>query len=211
MISGRVGRDRRMNIEKFLENVIEQIKELQLKLGFAREVIRLYYPAESLGSLLEVECSSGKELLDLLQKERAFSDTRLGAIGFAGAKERIQVCISAEGATYVHEQVPDPVFLAGLIRLFQERHDLGIEDICAYFAKAGEHFVCWQMEPGEDFDYVLYFADGKPDAWVYCVKAEMEHTVYHRFSREDWAGVSDIVPELLDEIEAGSEIQPALY
>lgn len=182
-----------MNIEKFLENVTDQVKEIQLKLGFVREVIRLYYPWESLGRLLAVDVSSGDELLDALQKEKGFANARLGPIGFSGAKERIEVCIPAEGVAYVHEQTEDPAFLAGLIHLFRERHDLGIEEVCAYFAQAGEDFVCRQMEPGGDFDYVLYFADGEPDAWVYCLKMEMGHTTYHRFSREDWAGMGEVI------------------
>ena len=33
-----------MNTERFLDNITEQIKEAQLKLGFAKEVIRLYFP-----------------------------------------------------------------------------------------------------------------------------------------------------------------------
>ena len=34
-----------MNEQKLIQNVIEQIKEAQLKLGAEKEVIRLYFPA----------------------------------------------------------------------------------------------------------------------------------------------------------------------
>ena len=49
---------------KFHENLIDQIKEAQLKLGFAKETIRLYYPAASLCRLLNIECQSGEELVE---------------------------------------------------------------------------------------------------------------------------------------------------
>ena len=34
-----------MNVKRFIENIVEQIKEAQLKLGYVKEVIRLYYQA----------------------------------------------------------------------------------------------------------------------------------------------------------------------
>ena len=40
-----------MNPKGLLENLIEQIKEAQLKLGYARETIRLYFPVSSLCAL----------------------------------------------------------------------------------------------------------------------------------------------------------------
>lgn len=33
-----------MNKDRLIENLIEQIKEAQLKLGYAKETIRLYFP-----------------------------------------------------------------------------------------------------------------------------------------------------------------------
>ena len=36
--------EQNMNEQKLIQNVIEQIKEAQLKLGAEKEVIRLYFP-----------------------------------------------------------------------------------------------------------------------------------------------------------------------
>ena len=38
----------------------------------------------------------------------------------------------------------------------------------------------------EEFDLLLYFPDGKPDSYYYCLKQEGEHVLYHRFTREDY-------------------------
>ncbi len=176
-----------MNINKFMENITEQIKEAQLKLGFAKEVIRLYFPLESLCILLQAECRSGKELLAALEEETGFKDTVLGEICFSlCGDDRIEVCIPSEGAVYVHEAVPDPPFLKSLVCLFQGNHRLTIEEICTCFAGFNSNYSCERMEPGADFDYVLYFPDQKPDSWYYCIRIEMGHTIYHRFTGEDY-------------------------
>ena len=41
-----------MNTEKLIKNIMDQIKEAQIKLGFAKETTRLYYPVESLNACL---------------------------------------------------------------------------------------------------------------------------------------------------------------
>ena len=133
-----------MDKERFIENITEQIKEAQLKLGYTKETIRLYFPARSLCDLICTEPMEGKDLVDLLEKE--FQDTVLGRLTFILYKgDRIEVCISAAGAEYVHEQVADPPFLAGIIELFRNNHCLTIEEISTYFAKFSENYVCEKM------------------------------------------------------------------
>lgn len=181
-----------MKTERFLKIMTEQIKEAQLKLGFAREVIRLYFPASSLSLLLQVKCETGEELLKLLEEEAAFSDTVLGKIRFSLCKDdRIEVCIGAKGAEYVHSQIADPPFLKGLVQLFGENHHLTIEEISDYFSRFNEQYICEKMEPGTDFDYVLYFPEQKPDEWYYCIRMEMGHTIYHRFMKDDYDQLVD--------------------
>lgn len=186
MKTRRKGQKLNMNINRFVDNMIEQIKEAQLKLGFVKESIRLYFPVESMCSLLQIKCGSGEELLSVLNEEKRFEDTVLGKIGFSLSKGRIEVRVSPDGAAYVHDCVSDPPFLAEIIDLFQKKHSLTIEEICACFAQFGENYVCEKMAPDAEFDYVLYFLDGKPDPWYYCVRMEMGHTIYHRFTEEDY-------------------------
>lgn len=144
-----------MEKERFIENLTEQIKEAQLKLGFVKETIRLYFPVRSLCDLLGLELISGRELAALLKKE--FENTVLGKLKFAQCEgDRIEVCISAAGAAYVHEQVPNPPFLEGMIELFQKNHRLTIEEICNFFARFSDCYVCEKMETGMDFDYVFF-------------------------------------------------------
>lgn len=67
-----------MDKDRLIENLTEQIKEAQLKLGYAKEIIRLYFPVQSLCGLLQMEARSGKELVALLREEKEFEDTVLG-------------------------------------------------------------------------------------------------------------------------------------
>ena len=178
---------KKMEKERLIKNLTEQIKEAQLKLGYVRETIRLYFPVQSMCDILKTELVSGKELIALLEEEKEFEDTVLGKLNFTLCRgDRIEVCISAQGAVYVHEQVENPPFLERLIEMFQRNHRLTIEDICGFFAGFSKHYVCEKMEHGADFDYVLYFPDHHPDSWYYCVKIEMDHTIYHRFTEADY-------------------------
>lgn len=61
-----------MNKDRLIENLTEQIKEAQLKLGYVKEAIRLYFPVQSMRGLLQIELRSGKELVMLLKEEKEF-------------------------------------------------------------------------------------------------------------------------------------------
>lgn len=37
-----------------------------------------------------------------------------------------------------------------------------------------------------DFDYLIYFEDGQPDAYRYCLKEEVGHMIYHRYTKADY-------------------------
>ena len=121
-----------MKQNQLIENMIDQIKEAQIKLGYARESVRLYYPVESLNRLMGTTARDGEEMKTFLESDPAFWD------------------------------------------------------ICGVFARFSESYVCEKMPEGADFDYVLYFPDGRVDGYYYCIKEEMDHTIYHRFTEADF-------------------------
>lgn len=181
-----------MNREHFIQNMIDQIKEAQLKLGYAWETVRLYYPVSSLNDLLETAVQDSGEMLTLLQKSFSQAGT-LGFLRFSVHADRIEVSIPPEGAKWVHEQVQTPPFLKELITLFQEKHACTLEEICAVFCKYDPHYCCEAMPEGSDFDYAVYFSDAEQDAYVYCIHMEMGHTIYHRFTRTDFEALKAVV------------------
>jgi hypothetical protein len=173
-----------MKTEKLMQNMIDQMIEAQLKLGYAKESILLYYPVSSLNSLLETDYPDAASLCEAL-RENFNQPCELGQLDFAIHSGRIQVGISPEGAQYVHEHIAIPQFLKNIIELFQTHHSCSLDEILAVFARTGD-YICEKMPEGSDFDFVLYFKDSSLDPYYYCIKMEMGHTIYHRFLKEDY-------------------------
>lgn len=174
-----------MKSERLITNIIDQIKEAQIKLGYVKETVRLYYPTASLNAILGIEAKDEYEMAEKLRQLFSYTDPELGKIGVAVSGGRIEISIPPEGAEYVHKKVDSPAFLTDLIMLFQTHHCCTIEDIRGIFNAHGR-YRCEKMAEGTDFDYVMYFEDPSVDEYYYCVKAEMGHTIYHRFTREDY-------------------------
>ena len=55
-----------MNISKLITNMIDQMVEAQIKLGYSKETITLYYPLDSLNRILGTSYESGTELAEAL-------------------------------------------------------------------------------------------------------------------------------------------------
>lgn len=175
-----------MNQRNLIQNMIEQIKEAQIKLGYVKETVRLYYPVSSINALLGTDAQDAEALLAVLEQEPMFSDTELGKIQFAVHEGRMEISIPPEGAEYVHQKVPDPAFLMDIIALFVNHHCCTLEEVKEVFGRYSRNYVCEKMPEGTDFDYALYFEDASIDSYYYCIKEEMGHTIYHRFTKADY-------------------------
>lgn len=166
---------------RFKQNVIDMLQEQQEKLGYQREIVRLYYPLESLNHLLGV--SEGREEMRNLLKKFREQTPELGALRFSEKAERFCIIVPPEGAEYVHREVPQNLFLRGLLDLVSD-HGTTLEQVRAYFQSSSDHVEERRME--EEFDLLLYFPAGVPDSYYYCLKQEGSHILYHRFTREDY-------------------------
>lgn len=175
-----------MNEDKLVKNLIDQIKEAQIKLGYVKEVLRFYYPVSSLNNILGVDYQDGNVMRRVLSETLGFRDTVLGRLRFEQHGERIEISVAEIGAEYVHYNVRSSPFLVDLITLFGKCHDCNINDICRVFEKYSKDYVCRRMKENEDFDYVIYFRDKDIDEYYYCIREEMGHTIYHRFVKEDF-------------------------
>lgn len=173
-------------IERLMTNITDQIKEAQIKLGYVKESVRLYYPVSSLCTMLEYNEAKIEELTGILNKAFEFYREDFGEIEFFLHGNRIEVVVSEQGAWYVHTKISSSPFLTEFIELFRENPHCSLKEICAVFEKFSSDYKCEKMAPGTDFDYVLYFAEQGLDEYYYCIKEEMGHTIYHRFTREDY-------------------------
>lgn len=175
-----------MNVERLLTNMQDQVLEAQIKLGYAKETIRLYYPVSSLNALLGLTCTGADTMLAMLEQEEALKYTRLGRLQFAVHSGRLEIGIPPEGVEWVYRNLEPPAFLKRFIGLFQEKHSCTIEEVCQVFAEFSHEYVCDVMPFGIDFDYCVHFLDRDIDEYYYCIKMEMGHTIYHRFMQEDY-------------------------
>ncbi len=178
-----------MGKEALLSNMQDQIKEAQLKLGYVRETVRLYYPLTSLNELMGTQISEGEEMVGLLRRSFA-GECVLGPLTFALHGENIEVGVPPRGVEYVCLHVEAPAFLSALIALLEAGPHCSPQDICGLFARFDREYVCERLSleaAGKlGFDMALHFSDPGIDGYYYCLKEEMGHIVYHRFTPGDF-------------------------
>lgn len=185
--------EKNLNYEALMNNLMEMTKESQLKLGFAKEPIRLYYPIESLNHLLDSELDA-EGMDQALEKFCSFAGHTLGSISVSRNHTRYCIRIPETGVEYVHAHTPDTDFLRAFIEKIR-CHGLSPDDILEIFGRYSDHVVFRKLDDDE-FDYLIYFEDGLPDDFRYCIKFEGSHVTYHRFTPKDYEafGFSDSDP-----------------
>lgn len=172
-----------MNYDALEQNIIDMIEEQQLKLGYLPETVRLYYPLSSLNRFLGME-SSIEEMTGYLLRFSEQTKARLGGIVVSNQGERFCIAVPPEGAEYIHTHQRPKGFLADLINTIQ-RHGCTLEEVLNRFYKYSEHVHVEKVDNGE-FDYLVYFEDGVPDSYRYCLSVEDCHIIYHRYTIGDY-------------------------
>ena len=175
-----------MRVDKLTKNIIDQIKEGQLKLGYVEETVRLYYPLTSMNAILETEFDNARDLVKNLNPILLRESEIPGGVWLGFQGERIDVSVSPKGVEYIYKRVPTSGFLVDIIELFQNNHHCTLEEIRQVFERYSKNYICEKMPDDTDFDYVLYFVDEEIDDYYYCIKMEMGHTIYHRFTKGDY-------------------------
>ncbi len=172
-----------MEYQKFENHIVDVIKEEQLKLGYRSEVVRLYYPLPSLAHFFD-GAHSVPQIYEAMPEFLEFVRDRLGVIEVSNEGERFCLAIPPEGVDYVHDHLQPEEFICDFIETVG-RHGCTMEDMLALFHKHSDHVHVEKMTHGE-FDYLVYFEDGTPDDYRYCLTDEGCHIIYHRFTPEDY-------------------------
>lgn len=170
-----------MEFERLENNLIDVCLENQAKIGYTREKMRLYYPLSSLNHILQTTLDSQEMEKELLARAK---ESRLGELAVTRSGERFCFLIPEEGCEYVHFLGKEQSFIIKLVESVQ-KHGVTIMDIKELFLAENDKIVFEKME-SEEFDYLLFFAEGKPDHYYYCFKEEGCHMTYHRFTKEDY-------------------------
>lgn len=172
-----------MNYERLEKNIVDNIKEAQIKLGFDGRPMSLNYTESSLKSLLGTD-----DIKSALENFSAYVSNRLGVITFHEIKNGFCMTISEKGTSYVNS-LDGFDFITEFVNTVRN-HGISVEDVLSVFRKYSDNVVAEEKHNGE-FDYLVYFADGVPDEYFYCIALEEEidghmHITYHRFTKEDY-------------------------
>lgn len=171
------------------KHIIDTIKEWQLKIGYQKGNMKLYYPKESL--LLDLEAEGEGKLEKALETFQKEVRHRLGNIGISHKDDRYCLDIPEKGCSYVAHKTETPEFLKRLLEVITTPGNTmkEVEECFRTFAK--ERQTQAEMRKGIDHGtgHVFYFADPKADEYVYCVEENEFGLTYHRFSRTDYEGL----------------------
>lgn len=172
-----------MYFDDLKQNIMDSVEEQQLKLGYLNETVRLYYPLSSLNRFLQTECSEQK-MLEVMQEFSRSTEEELGGVTITNRGVRFCIAIPPAGAEYVHEHIQRDGFLSDLIETVRV-HGNTWEEVLAVFQKYSDRVHVEEMDNGE-FHYLVYFEDGKPDSYRYCIAVEGHHVTYHRYTPADY-------------------------
>ncbi len=173
-----------MNYTLLEKMICDTVKEEQIKLGYERETVRLYYPMSTLANILEEEIHDTEKMDEILEGFIRTSSERLGKLKISHTGNRYCILVPPEGSAYIHEVYDENPFLEEFINAVR-RHDGTLESILAVFRSYSNQVIC-EKSGLEDFDYVIYFGDEKQEDYRYCIKFEGGHTIYHRFLKKDY-------------------------
>lgn len=165
------------------QNIYDMIEEQQLKLGYLEETVRLYYPLSSLNRFFDAQYSEEEMKVRMLQFAEDVKN-RYGKIRISNQGERFCVAIPPEGARYVHERSDKECFLAKLITAIRKTES-SLEDVLDVFRMYSDCVHVEKTTHGE-FDYLVYFENGIPDSYRYCISQEGCHIIYHRYTKADY-------------------------
>lgn len=172
-----------MDYKKLENNIIDVIKEEQIKLGYRSETVRLYYPLSSLNNFLCTDYNI-KQMHSELNNFCNYVKEKLGEIIISNKGESFCFAIPPTGTDYVHGHMNDNEFIADFINTIA-KHGVKIDEILNQFYKYSDK-VHFEKMKNEEFDYLLYFEDGSPDEYRYLITDEGHHMIYHRFTVWDY-------------------------
>jgi hypothetical protein len=172
-----------VDFSRLEENICDVIKEQQIKLGYRREVVRLYYPLLTLNRFLKTDLETA-DMNKILQEFCGEVEERLGKIEVSNKGERFCLCLPEEASEYVHNNTPHDGFIYDFIGAVSA-HGATMDEVIGVFWKYSDR-VHVEARVDDEFDYLVYFEDGSPDDFRYCLTKEGEHIIYHRYTREDF-------------------------
>lgn len=168
-----------VKVEGLQKNIYDTLKEWEIKIGYRKEEVQLYYPKESLLELLEAEEENLEQQLEGFCKavKRELGDI---AIYETNEKGRYCVRVPAQGVSYIHEHIPESEFLKAFLKTVTTP-GTKLEDVATVFYQFSKHVV---IEKQEEREWGIFFLEEENDPYVYYVEEDDFGLEYHRFTKE---------------------------
>lgn len=130
---------------RLAKSLIDIVKEQQAKLGYRKEIVRLYYPLSTLRHFFECAGADYKIATGMISEQQMLEilapnnlpkqlTATIGEIRATAKNERFCIEIPPEGSEYVHENTADNEFISELIALVGT-HGCTMEQITELFYK----------------------------------------------------------------------------
>lgn len=161
------------------QNICDNVKECEIKIGYREEDMNLYYPQESLCELLSADKEHLKEAINtfcISVKEE------LGELLIEETEEkgRYRVLVPSAGVKYIHEHTKDSPFLkAFLNEIFKPGKRK--EDMANVFLEFSPDV---EIEKLSEHEWGIYFRNFDMDSYVYYLEEDEFGLQYHRFTKK---------------------------
>ena len=170
----------------FEKNIIDTMKEWQIKIGSFDSNIRLYYPKESICRYLKLDKDIENELL-CRYTEHYFTvhAPHLGNVRVSAEHDRFCVLVDKDGCDYVENRIEEPKFLTEFLRVLKSQDMQRIIDFFEEYAKEHEtNISVWKEE--NELETAISFIDENVEPYIYCIDQNEFGITYHRFTKEDF-------------------------
>lgn len=179
-----------MNFDRLEMDITENVREAQQKLGFEHRPLHLNYISTTLCHLIGCKLSS-EELAEALKEFSGFTAKRLGTITASPIRDGFCITIPSEGTEWVHNSTTGKEFVCTLVEAARQKHE-DIDSFLEVFRRFSDTDNVAVLTPDtEEFEYLVYFKNGVPNDYRYCINLESFpdghcHITYHRFIPEDY-------------------------
>lgn len=188
----------KQNSTELEQHMIDTVKEWQIKIGYRKEAMNLYYPEESLKDMLGLSCDASEKALKAALKLFAEKTGKVfGQLKVSEKKGRYCIGIPETGCEYIHKNIPDSEFLQAFLKVITGENPT-FEKVRGCFKEAAETYreMFAEQDHGTDgMGRVFYFTgegglktpkESKIDHYVYCVELDDFGMTYHRFDWNDY-------------------------
>ncbi|BBF45286.1 hypothetical protein lbkm_4048 [Lachnospiraceae bacterium KM106-2] len=172
---------------QMLKNIKDAVHESQVKLGYADEVVRIYYMEPSMKHLFGIGPDENVEIHKVLREFELFCKEQEEVVQVSGDEKRFCFAVSRELVKKVHETYHDNGFLEKLVNVLQSM-SCTLDDILTVFYSQSDKVICEKCS-GMEFDYVIYFENSNIDEYKYCFTINEMHAYYHRFTDFDYQSI----------------------